>query len=206
MNARVLVSAGLLAAGLMAGCGGCKKAAPAIQPAPAPVAQVEPPRPPEPPQVADAGGVEAPEPPDDAKVVVDEALVGRYLAYLKVPRTTPAAGAGERLAEDRRLASSSGLRWAEVEAMRQLMIDVVESRRLFEQMGGEQEMEKVREKLAALKPEKRAELEPQIKAAQANQLKMRDVPEARAKWGDAAVDAVIKREKELGEAWDAAKK
>lgn len=205
MTARFLISAGLVVAGLMAGCGGCKKSEPAESPpaTPPPVAATKPPAPAEPASV-DAG--EGDGAPDDAKVVVDDALVTQFLAYLKLPRTTLAANAGERLAEEKRLATASGLRWSQVDAMRQLMAEVVERRRLYELTGGDKEVENVQKQLAALPPKKRAELEPQVKAAQANQLRLRDVPDARAKWGDAAVNAVIKREKELGEAWDAAKK
>lgn len=90
----------------------------------------------------------------------------------------------------------AGLTEEELQAVSQLVSDVTTSRKIWKMGGGDnnQMMAEAKKNLEKATPEQRAAAEKQIKEMEEGFAKMRDVPEARAKYGAPAVDAVIKHE------------
>lgn len=103
-------------------------------------------------------------------------------------------------AAEEKLEKDSGLSEAQIEAMQDLLGSVV----LARSMVGEDALAGVRElrkQIDAMPADQRAEAEKTVAEMEKGIEEMRSAKEARERWGDAAVDAVIAEEKTLIAKW-----
>jgi vacuolar-type H+-ATPase subunit I/STV1 len=191
----------------------CKKEQPAPTPAEQPAA----------PAAKEAAAAPA---PAEEKVVVDEALVEKYAAFQKdmlaairegIAKSTEAAGAAGKDAvsqtvaatkvvdameqmdqREKELLAKHGLTHAQMEEAREVVADVITARTLLKTAGGTQELIKQMREAVKTMPEKdRAEGEAQVTKMEKDFADMTNAADARKKYGDAAVEAVLKHEEEL---------
>lgn len=103
-------------------------------------------------------------------------------------------------AAEKKLEKDSGLSEAQILAMQDLLGSVVLARSLVneEALAGVREL---RKQIAAMPADQRAEAEKNVAEMEKGIREMRDAKEARERWGDAAVDAVIAEEKTLIAMW-----
>ncbi|HET9038419.1 MAG TPA: hypothetical protein VFN45_19540 [Myxococcaceae bacterium] len=177
------------------------------------------------PAVEDAGPVAlAPPGPDAGLVLTPEKLDG-FLAYERllrgesapsareVRRLAQAADGGERALEEayaglqrrteraQAVRADAGLTAVEVQALETLTAEVA----LARAGAGGPELEEALRALEAAKdqlpPEQRAGVERTVARLREQQERARSLSEVRARWGDAAVDVVLAREKAVLELW-----
>jgi hypothetical protein len=174
---------------------------------------------------ADAGPVAAVPPGPDAGLQLSVAKLDGFLAYERLLRGEPApssrevrrlsqaadggaraleeAYAGLRRRTERAQAArvDAGLTQAEVQALETLTAEVA----LARAGSGGPEMEEALRSLEASKDqlpaEQRAGVERTVARLRAQQERARTLSEVRARWGDAAVDVVLAREKAVLELW-----
>jgi len=175
--------------------------------------------------VADAGPVTALPPVPDAGVALTVAKLDGFLAYERLLRAEPspsarevrrlsqAADGGSKALEDayaglrqrteraQALRADAGLTAAEVQALETLTAEVA----LARAGSGGPELDEALRALEASKDqlpaEQRAGVERTVARLRAQQEKARTLSDVRARWGDAAVDVVLTREKAVLELW-----
>jgi hypothetical protein len=178
------------------------------------------------PPAPDAGpAAAAPGGPADAGLRLTVAKLDGFLAYERllrgesapsareVRRLSQAADGGERALEEayaglqqrteraQALRADAGLTPAEVQALETLTAEVA----LARAGAGGPELEEALRALEAAKdqlpPEQRAGVERTVARLREQQERARTLSEVRARWGDAAVDVVLAREKAVLELW-----
>jgi hypothetical protein len=178
------------------------------------------------PSAPDAGPVgAAPRGPADAGLELTVAKLDGFLAYERllrgesapsareVRRLSQAADGGERTLEEayaglqrrteraQAVRADAGLTVAEVQALETLTAEVA----LARAGAGGPELEDALRALEAAKdqlpPEQRAGVERTVARLREQQERARNLSEVRGRWGDAAVDAVLAREKAVLELW-----
>jgi hypothetical protein len=178
------------------------------------------------PSAPDAGPVAAtPRGPADAGLELTVAKLDGFLAYERllrgesapsareVRRLSQAADGGERALEEayaglqrrteraQAVRTDAGLTAAEVQALETLTAEVA----LARAGAGGPELEDALRALEAAKdqlpPEQRAGVERTVARLREQQERARSLSEVRARWGDAAVDVVLAREKAVLELW-----
>lgn len=191
----------------------CKKEQPAPTPAEQPAAPA-------------AEAKEAAEPAEE-KIVVDEALVEKYAAFQKdmigairegmaksneavktadkdstLSQTVAVAKVADAMGQiDRRekeLLAKHGLSQAQMEEARELIADVITARMLLKTADGtEGVIQQMREAVKTMPEDQRAEGEAEVAKMEKEFADTANAADARKKFGDAAVDAVLKHEEEL---------
>jgi hypothetical protein len=175
--------------------------------------------------VADAGPAAALSPVPDAGLALSGAKLDGFLAYERLLRgeQTPSArevrrlsqapdggakaleeayaGLRQRTERAQAVRADAGLTTAEVQALEMLTAEVA----LARAGSGGPELEEALRALEAAKDqlpaEQRAGVERTVARLRAQQERARTLSEVRAKWGDAAVDTVLTREKAVLELW-----
>jgi hypothetical protein len=175
--------------------------------------------------VADAGPAATLPPAPDAGLVLTDAKLDGFLAYERLLRgeQTPSArevrrlsqapdggakaleeayaGLRQRTERAQAVRADAGLTTAEVQALEMLTAEVA----LARAGSGGPEMEEALRALETAKDqlpaEQRAGVERTVARLRAQQERARTLSEVRAKWGDAAVDTVLTREKAVLELW-----
>lgn len=204
---------GLLLLALLA-LAGCKKDPPASPP---PSAQEEFPAAPgeaakEPVRADEMGTLAAP------KVKVTSALVDKYLAYRKlvvergqaaVEKFKQEKDAKDNLtrraeefavhmrAIEEKAREEAGLSRDEVVATGQLVSEVFAQRQIWKMNGGDEVLEKARAKLASLPAAEQEKAKVQLARNEQSYADMKNAKNARKRFGDEAVDAVLKQEDAL---------
>jgi hypothetical protein len=175
--------------------------------------------------VMDAGPVAALPPVPDAGLALTAGKLDGFLAYERLLRGEPtpsarevrrlsqAADGGAKALEDayaglrqrteraQAVRADAGLTAAEVQALETLTAEVA----LARAGSGGPELEEALRALEAAKDqlpsEQRAGVERTVKRLREQQERARSLSEVRARWGDAAVDLVLTREKAVLELW-----
>ena len=173
----------------------------------------------------DAGPIAIAPPAPDAGLELTVAKLDGFLAYERLLRGEPgpsarqvqrlaqAADGGERALEEayaglrrrteraQAVRADAGLTTAEVQALETLTAEVA----LARAGAGGPELEEALRALEAAKdqlpPEQRAGVERTVARLRAQQERARSLSEVRARWGDAAVEVVLAREKAVLELW-----
>lgn len=203
MRPLIVISSALLA------LAACKKEQPAAAPAQPPA------------------GTKAAAEPAGRKVVIDEPVIEKYAAFQKdllvaareavvksneaakaadkdstLSKTAAAAKIAEAMREigrrEEELLRKHGLTRAQMEQTRELVSDVLAARMLLKTTGGTQGLiQQMREAIKTMPEDQRAQAEAEVAKMEKDFADMTNAADARKKYGDAAVEAVLKHEEEL---------